>query len=139
MSDKTIVHLLRHGEVHNPGGVLYGRRPGFHLSALGQDMAQRIADTIGGRDIAQIRISPLERVRETAAPLVAARGIEPVVDERVIESTNVFEGEQFGADTRTLLSPRAWRHLYNPFRPSWGEPYREVAARMRSAAASTRA
>ena len=41
MSEKTIVHLLRHGEVHNPGGVLYGRRDGFHLSDLGNKMAER--------------------------------------------------------------------------------------------------
>ena len=133
MTEKTIVHLLRHGEVHNPGGVLYGRSAGFHLSDLGRQMAQRIADTIGDRDITHIRVSPLERVQETAAPLAAARGLVPVVDERVIESTNVFEGQRFGADNKTLMNPRAWRHLYNPFTPSWGEPYKEVAARMRSA------
>jgi broad specificity phosphatase PhoE len=133
MTEETVVHLLRHGEVHNPGGVLYGRRPGFHLSDLGREMAQRVADTIGDRDIVHLRVSPLERVRETAAPLAAARGLTPVVDERVIESTNVFEGEQVAGGANLFRNPALWRHLWNPFRPSWGEPYRQVAARMRSA------
>ena len=136
---ETIVHLLRHGEVHNPAGVLYGRRPGFHLSELGNAMAQRVADTIGDRDIVHLRISPLERVRETAAPLAAARGLEPVVDERVIESENCFEGRTFSNGWKTLLNPGTWRYLYNPFRPSWGEPYQQVSARMRAAVLDARA
>ena len=45
MGERTIVHLLRHGEVYTPSGVLYGRWPDFHLSELGQEMAQRVADT----------------------------------------------------------------------------------------------
>src|SRR5690625_4367449 len=49
----TRVHLLRHGEVHNPDGVLYGRLPGYHLSDLGQKMADRVADVVSGRDIVQ--------------------------------------------------------------------------------------
>ena len=133
MSDKTVVHLLRHGEVHNPEGVLYGRRPGFHLSDLGRQMAQRVADMIGDRDIVHLRVSPLERAQETAAPLAAARGLTPVLDDRVIESTNHFEGVNFGGGPKTLLNPKLWRYLYNPFKPSWGEPYKEIAARMRAA------
>ena len=106
MTQETIVHLLRHGEVHNPGGVLYGRLPGFHLSDLGNRMAERVAETIGDRDIVHLRVSPLERVRETAAPLAAARGLEPVVDERVIESSNVFEGKRFGEGRQHAVQPR---------------------------------
>jgi broad specificity phosphatase PhoE len=127
---QTVVHLLRHGEVHNPSGVLYGRRSGYHLSDLGRTMAQRVADAIGDRDIAHVVASPLERAQETAAPLALARGLDVVTDERVIESTNVFEGERFGQGDGVLRQPRAWRHLWNPFRPSWGEPYKQVAARM---------
>ena len=127
---RTVVHLLRHGEVYNPTGVLYGRRSGYRLSDLGQKMAQRVADSIGDRDITRIVSSPLERARETAAPLAAARGLEVVVDQRVIESTNVFEGKRFGVGDGVLKRPQAWRHLWNPLRPSWGEPYRQVAARM---------
>lgn len=135
----TIVHLLRHGEVHNPQGVLYGRRDGFHLSERGKRMAQRVADTIADRDITHIVSSPLERARETAAPLAAARGLEIGTDERIIESTNVFEGISFGEGAMTLLKrPRLWRHLWNPFGPSWGEPYKEIAARMMAAVRDAR-
>ena len=134
----TIVHLLRHGEVHNPGGVLYGQRDGFHLSGLGQQMAQRVADTLADRDVTHLRSSPLERAQETAQPLATARGLEIVTDPRVIESTNVFEGQQFGPGARALRNPATWRHLWNPFRPSWGEPYKDVTIRMMSAVRDAR-
>lgn len=131
MGEQTIVHLLRHGEVHNPGGVLYGRMDGFHLSDLGRRMADRVAESIGGRDIVHVRTSPLERARETAAPTAAARGLTPVVDPRVIESGNKFQGVNFGDGATTFLKrPSLLRHMYNPFRPSWGEPYDEIAGRM---------
>jgi broad specificity phosphatase PhoE len=136
---RTTVHLIRHGEVHNPQGVLYGRMDGFHLSERGRAMAQRVADTLGDRDIVHLRVSPLERVRETAAPLAAVRGLEPVVDQRVIESSNVFEGLRFTKEHNALKDPRTWRHLWNPLRPSWGEAYRDVAARMRAAILDARA
>jgi broad specificity phosphatase PhoE len=130
MTPDTTVHLLRHGEVHNPEGVLYGRRDGYHLSDLGVRMAERVADVIGERDIVHVRSSPLERAQETARPIATARGLEIVVDERVIESTNVFEGERFGVGDGALRKPSAWRHLWNPFKPSWGEPYKDIVARM---------
>jgi broad specificity phosphatase PhoE len=129
----TRVHLVRHGEVHNPEGVLYGRREGYHLSDLGVRMAERVADVVGERDIVHVRSSPLERAQETGRPLAEARGLEIVTDERVIESTNVFEGERFGVGDGALRKPSAWRHLWNPWRPSWGEPYKEIVARMMSA------
>ena len=138
MTDTTIVHLLRHGEVHNPGGVLYGRRDGFHLSELGQKMATRVAETVADREITHLRVSPLERAQETARPLAAARGLEIVTDERVIESSNVFEGERFGPGQNALGRPSTWRHLWNPFRPSWGEPYKQIAARMMAAVEDAR-
>ncbi len=137
--EKTIVHLLRHGEVHNPEGVLYGRRPGFHLSRLGHEMAQRIADSIGDRDIVHLRVSPLERAQETAAPLAERLGLDIVTDDRVIESVNRFEGINFGEGALTLIKrPRLWRHLYNPMKPSWGEPYDVMAARMMAAVRDAR-
>lgn len=137
-AERTVVHLLRHGEVHNPEGVLYGRRDGFHLSALGQRMAQKVAAEVGHRDIVVVRSSPLERARETAAPLVAARGVELGIEERVLESTSKFEGERFGAGRNALRNPLTWRHLWNPFRPSWGEPYKQIAARMLAAVEDAR-
>jgi broad specificity phosphatase PhoE len=133
VTDQTIVHLLRHGEVHNPEGILYGRRPGYHLSELGRRMADRIADSVRDRDIVHVGSSPLERARETAAPTAAALGLDVHIDPRLIESTNVFEGKAFGAGDGTLRNPKNWRHLRNPLKPSWGEPYREVVERMLAA------
>jgi len=129
----TIVHLLRHGEVHNPEGVLYGRRDGYHLSALGRAMAQRVAEATAQRDIVHVRSSPLERAQETALPVAAAHDLEIVTDERVIESTNIFEGKRFSLSDSIVKRPAMWRHLWNPVKPSWGEPYKEAVARMMSA------
>ncbi len=129
----TVVHLLRHGEVHNPDGVLYGRRDGFHLSDLGKQMAEKAAASLAGRDISVLVSSPLERAQETAAPLAAARGLDVRLDDRVIESTNVFEGKTFGKGRNALRNPLLWRHLWNPFRPSWGEPYDHIVERMMAA------
>ncbi len=130
---KTTVHLLRHGEVHNPTGMLYGRRPGYVLSDLGHRMAQRVAESIQDRDIVHLRVSPLERAQQTAQPLADARNLEMVTDERVIESENKFEGKTFGAGGGTLRRPSSWLLLWNPLRPSWGEPYKQIAARMMAA------
>jgi broad specificity phosphatase PhoE len=130
---RTTVHLVRHGEVHNPEGVLYGRRDGYHLSELGREMAERIGKALGERDIVHLRTSPLERAQETAAPLAEALGLTPVIDPRVIESGNVFEGRRFGHGDNALRKPSTWIHLWNPWKPSWGEPYKEVAARMLAA------
>lgn len=135
----TTVHLLRHGEVHNPGGILYGQAAGFHLSERGRAMAERIADTIGDRDITHVIASPLERAQETAAPLARRLGLGIATEPRVIESGNVFQGRAFAGGFRVLASPSSWRHLWNPLRPSWGEPYVEVAKRMSAAIRDARA
>ena len=114
--------------------MLYGRLPGYHLSELGQQMAQRIADAVGDRDITHVVASPLERAQETARPLALARGVDIVTDARVIESTNIFEGRRFSVgDGDRQASRRPGAHLWNPFRPSWGEPYKAVVARMMAA------
>lgn len=135
---RTTVHLLRHGEVHNPDGILYGRSGGYHLSDLGTRMAERVADRIGDRDIVRIVSSPLERAQETAAPLAQRRGLEVVIDERVVESGNIFEGRAFSLRNGIFRRPSTWKHLWNPFRPSWGEPYRDIAARMWAAVEDAR-
>ncbi|WP_148574011.1 histidine phosphatase family protein [Nocardioides caldifontis] len=129
----TTVHLLRHGEVHNPTGILYGRMPGFLLSDLGHAMARRVADTIADRDIVQVWSSPLERAQQTAQPLAEKLGLEIVTDARVIESSSKFEGKRFTVGGSVLRKPSSWRYLWNPWRPSWGEPYKQVVARMMSA------
>lgn len=131
--DRAVVHLLRHGEVHNPEGVLYGRLPGYFLSDLGAQMAQMAADAVAHRDITVVRSSPLERALQTAAPISAVLKVAVSPEERVIESTNVFEGKKVSVGDGVLRQPRYWRHLWQPFKPSWGEPYAQVAARMRGA------
>ena len=134
----TVVHLVRHGEVHNPEGVLYGRLPGFRLSAAGDAMAVLDAEALRGHDVTVVRSSPLERAVQTAAPIAAEFGVEPTTDDRLIESANFFEGKTFGVGDGSLKNPAVWRHLWNPFRPSWGEPYEEVAKRMLAAVADAR-
>ncbi len=133
MAEQTIVHLLRHGEVYNPDKILYGRLPGFVLSDLGHEMAQRVCQTLKDRDIIEVRASPLERAQQTATPLALAKGLPIVTDDRIIEAGNVFEGQRVSIGDGVLKQPKSWRHLYDPFTPSWGEPYKEVAARMRDA------
>ena len=134
MSECTVVHLLRHGEVHNPQKVLYGRLPGYRLSDLGERMAERAAEWFAGHVVVRLASSPLERARQTAAPIAARLGLPVLLDERLIESDNVFEGRTVGVGDGALRSPRAWWHLRNPFLPSWGEPYTQLALRMHAAA-----
>jgi broad specificity phosphatase PhoE len=126
------VHLVRHGEVFNPDGILYGRLPGFGLSKLGHRMAQAAADELvsRGRPVLSVRVSPLQRTRESAAPILSAVGLEPVIDDRIIEPTNHFEGTVM---RRALKKPQNWPFLVNPVRPSWGEAYTSIAKRMRAA------
>jgi broad specificity phosphatase PhoE len=135
----TIVHLLRHGEVHNPQGILYGRRPGYRLSELGRAMAERVAESVRDRDIVHVGSSPLERAQETAAPTADALGLAIHTDPRLIESANVFEGKSFGSGDNALRDPRTWLHLWNPLKPSWGEPYRAIVDRMLAAILDARA
>ncbi len=137
-AETTVVHLMRHGEVHNPGGILYGRLPGYHLSELGRAMAEKVAAALAGRDVRAVHASPLERAQETAAPIAATFDVPITTDPRLIEAANVFEGKSFGVGDGSLRNPSHWRHLYNPFRPSWGEPYAAQASRMHAAVAAAR-
>ncbi|MBA3798667.1 MAG: histidine phosphatase family protein, partial [Geodermatophilaceae bacterium] len=132
-------HLLRHGEVHNPDGVLYGRIDGFGLSQSGAAMAVTIADHVADLDITHLVSSPLQRAQETAAPISERLGLPVHLDDRLLEPTNVFEGTRFGVGDGALKRPANWKHLRNPFRPSWGEPYAEIAARMMAAVQAARA
>lgn len=130
---RSTVHLLRHGEVYNPEGVLYGRLPGFQLSDLGHEMANRAAEALKDRDIAAIISSPMERAQQTAAPIAAVHDLPIIIDPNLIEADNVFEGQRVSVGDGVLKQPKTWRHLWNPFKPSWGEPYDVVAARMQAA------
>lgn len=130
------VHLNRHGEVDNPSGILYGRLPGFGLSERGHQMANRIAEHYTSADfnVRDLVRSPLLRTQETIAPLAKTVELTPLIDERVIEAENLFEGSK--VTPNSLLTSSRLLHLYNPFRPSWGEPYRHQVLRMRAAVAS---
>jgi broad specificity phosphatase PhoE len=135
----TTVHLVRHGEVHNPERILYGRLPGYRLSDRGEQMAQRVGAHLAGADVALVRSSPLLRAQQTAAPIAAAHDLEITTDQRLIESGNHFEGQRMGHGDAKLTDPRNWRWFLNPFRPSWGEPYREQVARVVAAVHQARA
>ncbi len=131
MSDqRSVVHLLRHGEVHNPEGVLYGRLPGYRLSERGEQMAEMAAQALAGHDIAAVIASPMERAQQTADPIAQVHNLEVLTEPLAIEADNVFEGQRVSVGDGVLKQPRTWRHLWNPFRPSWGEPYDVVAERM---------
>ncbi|MBF4627000.1 histidine phosphatase family protein [Curtobacterium flaccumfaciens] len=131
----TRLHLVRHGEVHNPGRVLYGRLPGFGLSDLGTRMAQASATAWkdAGVDVRRIVASPLQRTQESAAPWSAAYGLGVTLDERLIEPTNRYEGQPPGFTKRSLGRPSEWPWIANPLRPSWGEAYESIANRMLAA------
>ena len=129
----TTVHVARHGEVENPEKILYGRQPGWRLSARGQQMAETLGEWSKSINLGALHVSPLQRAQETAAPIARAHGIEITTDERLIEAANVFEGKSFELGSGVLKHPSSWRHLYNPWKPSWGEPYEEQINRMLAA------
>lgn len=129
----STVHVLRHGEVENPNKILYGRQPGWYLSSRGQEMAATLGEWSKSIELGALHVSPLQRAQETAAPIAAAHNIAITTDERLIEAANIFEGKSFELGSGVLKHPSSWRHLYNPWRPSWGEPYVEQINRMLAA------
>jgi broad specificity phosphatase PhoE len=138
-TERTVVHLMRHGEVYHPAGVLYGRLDGYHLSDLGHEMARRVADHLADHDITHVVASSLLRAQETATPVAEAHGVAITTDDRVIEAANDFEGQLVGGmNPLDFAHPSHWSKLVNPFRPSWGEAYAEIAERMLAAIADAR-
>ncbi|HWB37806.1 MAG TPA: histidine phosphatase family protein [Rugosimonospora sp.] len=135
---KTTVHVLRHGEVFNPTKILYGRLPGYRLSDLGEQMAKVAAESLAGHDVTYLTASPLERAQQTAEPFAAQFGLPVDTDERLIETTNFFEGKRMGVGDGALRDPRNWWQLRNPVKPSWGEPYADIAKRMYAALMAAR-
>lgn len=127
-----LVHLVRHGEVENPEGILYGCLPGYGLSERGHRMAALAAEALAGRDVVALHASPLQRAQESAAPWSAGFGLPIATEERIIEPTTRFEGGRMSA-RRILTTPAEWAWVRNPWRPSWGEPYVQVRDRMLAA------
>lgn len=143
---EVVVHLVRHGKVHNPDDLLYGCLPGYRLAASGRAMADAVAsalyrspavtagpDDAPGHRIGYLAASPLQRAQETAAPLARMLDRSVTTDDRLIEAGNAFEGTKVALNRATLLDPRTWSRMRNPFTPSWGEPYLQIAHRMLAA------
>jgi broad specificity phosphatase PhoE len=80
----------------------------------------------------------MERAQETAEPLAQTLGLAVRTDDRLIEAANHFEGKTFGVGDGSLRRPEHWPFLWNPFRPSWGEPYEAIARRMLAVMADAR-
>lgn len=139
MGEQTRVHVVRHGEVYNPTGILYGRLPGYHLSQTGATQAVAVADFLADRDIVAVIASPLQRAQETAAPIAAKHDLPVDTDPDLIESDNFFEGRRVSPGDGAWRDPRVWWRLRNPFTPSWGEPYVQIAERMTTAVDKARA
>jgi broad specificity phosphatase PhoE len=126
---ETVIHLIRHGQVHNPDNVRYGHLAGFGLSERGRAQAHLAAQRLRERGITEVITSPLERAVETAGILARELALPaPVTDARLIEPPNRFDGQSRYAQLR----PWTWPRLWNPFEPSWAEPFADVARRMRS-------
>lgn len=132
------VHLLRHGEVYNPDGVLYGRLAGFRLSDLGVAQANLAAEFLAAKPIGYLVSSPLERAQQTAGPLAALTGLEIATDDDLIEADNFLQGRRVAGGKGLFKDPSNWKYFRNPIRPSWGEPYEQVATRVLRAAGAAR-
>ncbi len=96
---------MRHGEVHNPDKILYGRLPDYHLSDKGRAQAQPVADWLADRDIVYVVASPLERAQETATPIAERRGLPIDTDDDLIESMNIFQGQRVSPGDGALRDP----------------------------------
>jgi broad specificity phosphatase PhoE len=124
------IHFVRHGEVHNPEKILYGLQPGWRLSDRGNEMAVVIGEWSTKLDLGAIHSSPLQRAQETVAPIIAKHKLSLTTDKNLIEASNIFEGKKFELGSGVLRHPSSWRYLYNPWKPSWGEPYDQLISRM---------
>ena len=133
-----VIHFVRHGEVHNPEKILYGLQPGWRLSERGIQMAQVVAQWSKNLNLGAIHSSPLQRAQETVAPIIDNHKLQLSTDKNLIEASNIFEGKKFELGSGVLKHPKSWRYLYNPWRPSWGEPYDQIINRMLKALFSAR-
>ncbi len=107
MPGTTTFHLVRHGDYSLLGRVLAGRITGYSLSETGQAQAAAVAEVLSAIPLAALVSSPLERTRETAAPIAARCKLEVTIDPDVIE---IDFGDWTG---RTFESLRAW--------PGWSD------------------
>ena len=129
----TLVLLVRHGRTPTTGVELYGRRPGVHLAEAGVAQAEAVAERIGalGKNrVAAVYASPLERTRETAAPIARATG------RRVRRSAGLIEldvGDWTGRKLGELRKLKAWSTVQrypSGFRFPGGESFLEMQSRI---------
>ena len=129
-SRPTTVLLVRHGQTATTGKVLPGRAAGLHLADTGRQQAQRVADRIGGLKVDAVYASPLERTRETAAPIAQATG------HRVTRAKGLLEcdfGEWTGAELSKLRKLPEWKQVQNApstFRFPGGESFLDMQRRI---------
>lgn len=127
----TLVLLVRHGQTATTGKVLPGRAAGLHLADTGKEQAQRAADRIGflGR-VDAVYASPLERTRETAAPIARARGLRTRTAKGLLECDF---GEWTGKRLADLRRKPEWRTVQSQpsgFRFPGGESFAEMQQRI---------
>jgi probable phosphoglycerate mutase len=130
----TLVLLVRHGQTATTGTLLPGRAAGLHLADAGRAQAERVAERIAElKNVAAVYASPLERARETAAPIVAALQLKTRVDKGLLECDF---GEWTGAELKTLMKLPEWKAVQrypSGFRFPGGESFTEMQVRMVSA------
>jgi broad specificity phosphatase PhoE len=113
----TIIHIVRHGEVHNPTSVFYGRLPNFGLSERGRQQAQGAARYLEDRPLAVIFASPQQRAQETAGFLAEHHpGLEILTDERLDEIYTPYDGEALNK-----MAAIGW-NLYKDTAPEFEQP-----------------
>src|SRR5258706_132827 len=127
----TLVLLVRHGQTPTTGRVLPGRAPGLHLSDDGRKQAEAVAQRIAAlKTVDAVYSSPLERTRETAAPIAKARGLKVVPHKGLLECDF---GEWTGDELKQLSKAPEWRTVQrypSGFRFPAGESFSEMQARI---------
>jgi probable phosphomutase (TIGR03848 family) len=127
----TIILFVRHGQTPTTGKVLPGRAPGLHLADTGREQARAVAERIATlKNVDAVYSSPLERARETAAPIAAARRLRVRIDRGLLECDF---GQWTGCDLKRLVKLPEWRTVQrypSGFRFPGGESFAEMSARM---------
>ncbi|MGI9032134.1 MAG: phosphoglycerate mutase [Acidimicrobiales bacterium] len=136
----TLVLFVRHGHTPTTGKLLPGRAKGLHLSDDGRAQAQAVADRLAGlKSLDAIYASPLERARETAAPIAAARGLRVAIERGLLE---VDVGDWTGRELKAVAKLAEWKVVQrypSGFRFPGGESFVEMQARMVTTVAKLRA
>ena len=126
--------LVRHGKTSTTGTLLPGRAPGLHLDDTGRAQADRAAELIGELPkVSAVYTSPLERARETAAPIGKTAGVRPKVDKGLLECDF---GEWTGKELKALMKLPEWQLVQrapSSFRFPGGESFTEMQVRIVSA------